>query len=345
VSIYNRSMFFLELLTAHLLHKRVPLAVIINCTHRCNLACGYCYGEYYKSSPKASEFTLQELYALIDELGALGTRSVTLAGGEPLIRDDIGLIIRKLKSRGIECGMNTNGTLIPIRLKELKDIDMVTVSIDGPKDMNDANRGKGSFEKIMAGIEAALRAGVKLHINAVLTRHNLECVDWITQFARENKIQAEFNILFNQSAEKKGSNEFAAETESFRRALTRIADLKAKGAPILFSERVYRFASQWPDLSIRLYRENPAPFKSIRCFAGRFMCIVDADGKVYPCFQLIDCMDALNCRDAGFKKAWDYIARHDCKACYFPCFNEFNSIMALDPKVLMHQILSSLKGD
>lgn len=342
MGIYNRAAFFSTLLKDRLFGGRTPLVVVLNTTFRCNLKCGYCYGQYFRRQDK--DFTTVELIDLIGELKKLGTRSITLGGGEPLIRDDIGEIIAKIKNCGIECGMNTNGILIPQRLEELKNIDMVTVSLDGPKENNDANRGEGSFEKIIAGIEAALKDGIKVHTTTVITAHNYNAVDWMVDFVKEKGIQAEFNFLFHQSPDKNDSNSFMAENDALRIAANRIADLKEKGAPILFSEKVYRYVANWPDYKKRVIRKEKPNFDFIHCYAGRFMMFIDADGKVYPCVQLIDTFNGLDFRKVGLKKAWDNCANHDCQACYFPCFNEFNCIMSLNPAIILGQAISTIKG-
>ncbi|HDL64352.1 MAG TPA: radical SAM protein [Proteobacteria bacterium] len=338
----NRIGFFSTLLKDRILGGATPLVVILNVTFRCNLHCGYCYGQYFDRKDK--DFTTEELLGLIDSLGKMGTRSITLGGGEPLIRDDIGEIIERIKARGIECGFNTNGVLVPQKIDALKKADMICVSIDGPKEMNDLNRGEGSFEKIMTGIDAALDAGLKVHTTTVLTRHNCESVDWIVDMAREKGIQAEFNLLFHQSEDKSDSDRFMAENDLFRKAVNRVADLKAEGAPILFSEDVYRYVAERPDYRKRLIMGEEPDFDYIPCYAGRFMMFIDADGRVYPCVQLIDVFDALDFRDVGIERAWENCGDHSCKACYFPCFNEFNKIMSLNPKVVIGQTLSTLKG-
>lgn len=341
MGLYNRLTFFSTLLKDKITGGRTPLVVVLNVTFRCNLQCGYCYGQYFNRKDK--DFTTQELLDLIDDLGNLGTRSLTLGGGEPLIRNDIGEVIKKVKDNSIECGMNTNGLLILKRIKELKSIDMVTVSIDGPKEMNDPNRGTGSFEKIMAGIDVALDAGIKVHTTTVLTRYNYKAVDWIVETAEKKGIQAEFNFLFNQPEGKDDSDRFMAENENLRIAARHIAELKAKGAPILFSERVYRYISNWPDYRERVVIGEEPHFDYIPCYAGRFMMFIDADGRSYPCVQLIDIFNGLDFRNVGIKKAWDNCAMHTCKACYFPCFNEFNCIMGLNPVIIFNQIISTLK--
>lgn len=323
---------------------RTPLTVVLNITARCTLQCGYCYGQYFKSRQK--DFTTKVLMKLIDDLGKMGTRSITLGGGEPLIRPDIGKIISRIKANGIECGFNTNSTLISQRIKELKRADMVCVSIDGPKKINDANRGKGSFEKIMAGINTALKAGVKTHISSVITRYSCapESIDWIINFAKEKGIQAEFNFLFQQADGKNDSNRFMAENKALKRAARLIVKRKREGAPILFSEKVYQLAADWPDYRKRLYLGEKPNFKYIPCYAGRFMMFIDSDGKVYPCVQLIGTFPALDFRKVGLEKAWENCANYPCFACYFPCFNEFSSIANLDLGIISGQILSTLKG-
>jgi MoaA/NifB/PqqE/SkfB family radical SAM enzyme len=342
MGLYNRAAFMLRLLKDRLTRGRTPLVVVLNTTFRCNLRCGYCYGEYFQRTDP--DFTTEELCGLIDSLGKMGTRSITLGGGEPLVRNDIGRIIERIKGNGIECGFNTNGTLVAQRIEELKKADMICVSIDGPPEMNDLNRGPGSFDRIVAGIDAALAAGIKVHTTTVITRHNVNAVDWMVDFARKKQIQAEFNFLFHQTKEKNQSDSFMATNEEIRAAALRIAELKAQGAPILFSERVYRYVADWPDHRQRVLFAKPDRFRHIPCFAGRFMMFIDADGKVYPCVQLIDTFAALDFRQVGLAKAWENCARIPCKTCYFPCFNEFNLIMGMNPNVIVQQVLSTLKG-
>lgn len=341
MSFLNRTLFLTTIIKDKITRDQTPLVVVLNVTNRCNLKCGYCYGEYYKSKEK--DFTTKEVLKLVDDLAELGTRSITLAGGEPLIRKDIGQIISHIKKKKIECGMNTNGILIPNKLKELEKIDMVTISLDGLEEANDKNRGRGSFRKIMSGLDSALKAGLTTHINAVITRHNWQGVDWLVNFAKVKKIQVEFNFLFHTEG-KNNADPFTPEGNQIRKAAKRILELKKKGAPILFSAKVYQIVADWPDYKRRLFLDEQPDFPYIKCFAGRSMIFIDTDGKTYPCMQLINNFNALDFRQVGIKKAWENCFNHHCHACYFPCFNEFNSITNLDHEVILNQIISTLKG-
>jgi len=104
------------LLKMKLLHRRLPLVVQFAVTNRCNQRCGYCnipnLGE--------KELSLEEITGLTGQPRRLGTRRVVLLGGEPLVRPDIGEIIRLMKRQGMFVGMVTNGWLVPSRLEEIR---------------------------------------------------------------------------------------------------------------------------------------------------------------------------------------------------------------------------------
>lgn len=337
----KRISFFTNLLKGKILGKNIPLVVVLNTTNRCNLRCIYCYGPYY-DNPK-NDFTIEQLLELIDELTALGTKSITLGGGEPLLRDDIGQLIDYIKSKGIECGMNTNGILIPQKIDIVKKLDLVCISIDGNKESNDTNRGEGSFEKIMAGIKAAKEAGLIVHTNTVLTKNNLNSIDYLMNLAKTIGLGVEFNLPFYQTSPNKDNPALDISNQDSRQAIKKIMEYKKKGYPVLFSEKVHQYVVKWPDYKKKMYLGKKPDFKYIKCQAGRYMCFIDADGMVYPCAQLIGTFKALNFLEVGFKRAWENLASHNCQACYFICFNEFNSIFSLNFSVILSNIINSLK--
>ena len=57
---------------------------------------------------------------LLDDLAALGTRWLTLSGGEPLLRRDIGALIARALEKRLHVRLSTNGILVPKKLDELK---------------------------------------------------------------------------------------------------------------------------------------------------------------------------------------------------------------------------------
>ncbi|HHL39854.1 MAG TPA: radical SAM protein [Deltaproteobacteria bacterium] len=342
MSLADRAVFFGRVIKSRLTGARAPLVVVLNVINRCNLRCIYCYGEYYDR--KVADFTTGELKDLIDELAAMGTKSITIGGGEPLLRGDIGEIIAHVKSRRIECGMNTNGTLIPKKIDAVSQLDSVCVSLDGDEVPNDLNRGDGTYRRIVEGIKAARAAGVHVHTNTVLTRNSIGSIDHIMRLARKLGFMTEFNLPFYLGERDSKNDELYPDDEQCRRAWRKILDYKARGYPVLFSRASHLYALRWPDYRRRVYYDEDPDFDYIRCYAGRLMCFIDSDGSVYPCAQLIGTFEARNIRDeGGFAAAWEHLASNPCRTCYFTCFNHFNLIFRLDASTIAETVKNTFR--
>ena len=110
VSIVNYKMF----------RKRTPLAVCWLVTNRCNFKCSYC--KIWKE--KTRETPTKDALSLIDQLAELGTQRLSIFGGEPLLRKDIGKIIDHAVDSGLFTGLGSNGLLVPKKINLLKKLDM-----------------------------------------------------------------------------------------------------------------------------------------------------------------------------------------------------------------------------
>ena len=147
----------------------------VSVTDRCDLRCVYCMAEHMTFLPKKEVLTLEELDRIASAFVGLGVRKLRITGGEPLVRkgvmDLIGSLGRHLKSGALdELTLTTNGT----RLTELADqlaaagVRRVNVSLDTlkPELFRTLTRG-GQLAQVIAGIDAAQAAGLKVKINAV----------------------------------------------------------------------------------------------------------------------------------------------------------------------------------
>jgi MoaA/NifB/PqqE/SkfB family radical SAM enzyme len=108
--------------------KHPVLAHIIP-MRRCNLDCGYC-NEYDKTSKPVP---IEEMYARIDKLAALGISILTISGGEPLLHPELDDVIRRIRHHGIIAGMITNGYLLTAdRIERLNQagLEHLQISID-----------------------------------------------------------------------------------------------------------------------------------------------------------------------------------------------------------------------
>ncbi len=315
--------------------KPKPIVVHINITNTCNLRCPYCYGIYW-GRKNAREFSTKEMTSLFDELASLGTRRINFGGGEPLMRQDIGELIGYARKKGMVCNMNSNGHLVPAKIDAVKKLNTLCVSIDGDEEAHDAGKGKGSFKRVLEAIRIAKENGVNVHTSTALTKQNVHTVDTIFKLSKEMGFVTEWLLPFFQTGD-----DFVADNEQYREAIGKIIDYKKRGYPVLISLKSLRYALDWPDYRERSVRgELPKGFSGITCFAGRFMCIIDASGNVYPCSQMIDTdFPALNFIEHGFKKAWENLQRNDCRSCFaFLAFNDYNLLINRDADTIWNYI-------
>src|SRR5215469_15713801 len=129
----------------------------VSVTDRCDFRCVYCMAENMSFLPKAEILSLEELERLCSAFIARGVRKLRLTGGEPLVR------------RGIMT-LATNGTQLEKYARDLRaaGIRRINVSLDTlDADKFRAITRWGALDKVLAGIDAAQAAGLKIKINTV----------------------------------------------------------------------------------------------------------------------------------------------------------------------------------
>jgi GTP 3',8-cyclase len=161
----------------------------ISVTDRCNFSCIYCKSADPKNYfPHRDLLTWEEFLRLSRILVGLGIRKIRVTGGEPLLR--AGVIDFMAQLRRFEdledIAITTNGYLLPEKAEALAaaGAPRVTVSLDSmdPAKFTRITRTPRSYEKVMAGIDAALEAGLTpVKVNIVLVRGFND--DEIVQFA------------------------------------------------------------------------------------------------------------------------------------------------------------------
>lgn len=154
----------------------------ISVTDRCNFRCPYCmpaavFGERYRFLPQPELLRFEEIARLTGIIAGLGAVKVRLTGGEPLLRQDIERLVVMLNQiEGVQdLAMTTNAYLLPQKIDALKAAGLarLTISLDTLDDavFRQMNGGRSGVERVLAGIEAAEKAGYRpLKINAVVQR-------------------------------------------------------------------------------------------------------------------------------------------------------------------------------
>ncbi len=179
---------------------RVHTNLRISVTDRCNIRCFYCMpAENVRFKPRRELLTFEEIERFVRVVAPMGVNKIRLTGGEPLVRHDLPLLVRKLAAvPGIrEIAMTTNGILLAQQAQSLKDAGLhrLNISLDGlqRETFFRISRREG-LEQVLEGIFAAQRVGFKrIRLNAVAIRGITEPeIVPLGQFARQHGMEMRF---------------------------------------------------------------------------------------------------------------------------------------------------------
>ncbi len=171
----------------------------LSITDRCNLRCKYCMpgGLEGRKVSMAEILSYEELLRVAEAAAALGITRFKVTGGEPLCRRGCAALIGRLKQLpGVEqVTLTTNGVLLQEALPELcrAGLDAVNISLDTLDPQKYAEiTGQDALPKVLAGLEAALAAGLPVKINAVLTEGNADAWQDLVALAETRKLDVRF---------------------------------------------------------------------------------------------------------------------------------------------------------
>jgi GTP 3',8-cyclase len=183
-------------------HGRAITDLRISVTDRCNYKCVYCRtgneGALYADLPIADYLRMARVFV------ALGIEKIRLTGGEPLLRRGLTDLVRALSrlrtldGTPLDIALTTNGHLLEEMAEPLRDagLNRITVSMDAvdAEKFVRITRVPGSYERVLAGIRAAKKAGLApLKVNCVLLRgFNEDQIVPFAQFSREEGVIVRF---------------------------------------------------------------------------------------------------------------------------------------------------------
>jgi len=154
----------------------------ISVMDRCNFRCPYCmpkeqFHEHYRFLKSQERLSFEEIVRLAGLFASLGVRKLRLTGGEPLLRTNLADLVGDLTDvPGIDdIALTTNGVLLGQHAVDLhaNGLKRVTVSLDtlDREVFTRMSGGFGALDQVLAGIEAAIAAGLTpVKINAVIER-------------------------------------------------------------------------------------------------------------------------------------------------------------------------------
>ena len=164
-----------------------PLWLLLELTYRCPLHCVFCYNptDFARTGP---EIATADWVHVLREARALGAVQLGLSGGEPLVREDLEVIVAEAHALGYYINLITSGVgLTRARIAALKaaGLDHIQLSFqDSTREMNDFLSSTRTFE-LKAQVAALIREyGYPMVLNVVLHRLNIDHVGQILEMAQ-----------------------------------------------------------------------------------------------------------------------------------------------------------------
>lgn len=254
-------------------------------TERCNSRCTHCYQNSFQGD-ELSFKSLTNILDQYDELMSLWNNKVrahiTIAGGEPFIREDIFELLEEIKKRErYTFAILTNGTCIDKdmikRLKRLQ-LGFIQVSLEGKEKTHDSIRGDGSYKAVSNTIKCLVRNRIPTIISFTAHRGNYLEFPHVAKLGKKlgvRRVWADRLIPMGNGVAMKNLLLDREETTVFFKSM-KLERLKALLDPFTRTEIAMHRALQFLHGGSKAYQ----------CHAGDSLVTVGARGEVYPCRRM-----------------------------------------------------------
>jgi radical SAM protein with 4Fe4S-binding SPASM domain len=281
-----------------------PKFCVWELTLACNAKCVHCGSNAGK--PRKGELDAAESLALVRDLAACGCFSVTLSGGEPLLRPDWPEIGAAIRGEGMRLEMITNGLAVEAQADAIAAAGFfaVTISVDGPAAVHDRLRGTpGGLKRLLRGAASLKERGVRLGACTQVNRLNLPVMDEIHAMLREHGFdgwQIQLTMPIGMAAGKERG--ICIEPKQLLELEPKILDYQKD--PDFFcqaSDNVGYMNRHEPRLRSGTGRDRQF-FNG--CHAGIDVVGITSDGRVRGCLSLPPEFDEGGLRERSFGEIW-----------------------------------------
>ncbi len=287
--------------------ERAPVIAGHKLLYRCNLECRMC--PFWRREDEELLGLADEI-RIMDALAHAGVSFLGFEGGEPLLRRDVGEILREAHDR-FHTSMVTNGWLLEQRLSEVAPhLDLLFVSLDGIGETHDRLRGiPRSFDRATHGIRLA-RSEVPTVISHTVTRENLDQAEKVVELAEQLDVGLTVQIAYDYRA----ADPLSPRPETLRPVIEQLRDLRKSGAPLLESVEYFdAILGSW-------FEGDPwhcKPWLTIN---------IDPAGRiVLPCYVLQEYQGSLPVWAVNIRELWnefDWAPYTSCNRCALACYLE-----------------------
>jgi radical SAM protein with 4Fe4S-binding SPASM domain len=282
-----------------------PRRLYLDITRSCPLTCRHCYAA--EPDTDGPELGLGELADLVRQMLDLGTRSLVVAGGEPLCRSDLLDFLDLCAGAGVAATLVTNGLLLTLPIaRELRRLGAaVRVSLDGATaEVHEAVRGPETFTGARRALELLARAGVERRsVHFTVNRINVGELRRLPFLLRELRV-AELVV---------------SAIKPLGRTLQDPSLLLDPATVSIVQERI-RTLERAPGLRLQWHAERT--WEGPGCPAGHVKLGVTAEGRVTPCVFLGRGFVGGSLRQRALRDLWhddEHVVRARSMAADGPC--------------------------
>jgi len=291
-----------------------PINLTFEITYRCNLKCDFCFlkTSVLNKTEQKEEITIEHIRNVLKEVHKFKP-GVYISGGEPLVRHDIIEIIKLVKSFGLRCGINTNGTLLNKEIiKNIIDseLDYIIISVD---------RYRRNTENIIQLTkERGERKKPRVFINYVLFKDNLDGLGSLIDHGKKTKVDGIFleHLYYTTKKDLKANKVFCdkyypnlekgsyletptLKEEEKKKLIDRLRKIKAE------AKKKNIFLMVKPDLSeenLKRWYSDAFSYLS-ECFYLWNVARINPKGDVCPCYMYR--MSMGNIKNEKFLTIWN----------------------------------------
>lgn len=312
-----------------------PQYVMMKITNCCNSNCMYCNHAMDKGGiEEKNTISAGKILEIIDQAAELGSKAVSISGGEPLLIPETEKIIGRIADRGMIPVLLTNGLLLEEKADILYEAGLryFIVSIDSLNPEHYSLQRGASLAKVMRGIDRLLELkerddSVRIHITPVLTQNNLEEMPKFIRYFSEKGVAVQLSPYhrFDREAEDILSIKNFGRLEQI---MEELLQMKREGALIANSDP---FLAHF----LPFFRDQKAVPDLYQCLSGYVSAYIDAYANVRVCwsgsFEPVGNLYEKTLSEIwygeAYQKARERMRRGECEGCWFLCTGELTTML------------------
>jgi radical SAM protein with 4Fe4S-binding SPASM domain len=279
--------------------KFFPETVVWEITFACNMRCLHCGTSAGKRRP--DELTTDEALHLIDELTELGCTSITISGGEPLLRDDWRELATRIRQNGLTSYLITNGYAVtPQIVDDFRDLGFkrVGVSVDGMEAIhNHIRRRDDSYTKCLRAIDLMRERDIDFCVISQVSNLNLGELDAMHKLLVDHGCKGWRVQMCTTTGRMMEHANMVLSLDNYERLVDKLLELKAAGDIFIdVGENIGYYGCKGSDLL------DGNPYYG--CYAGVRVAGIESNGNVKGCLSMPPQFVEGNIREKSFTEIW-----------------------------------------